>query len=178
MALDNSCKVYLFGNVGRLGGAVTQGSAKPRRRVRLPQVPPIIMQEPVLLAGCIVLDDYGRILLVHRYDGDGHWELPGGKVEEGEEPIETAIREFREEVGVVVDITRAVGEGEFEKDGEAYKYFWFQATIVAGEPQVMETDKFDDLDYFELEDLPSLALSQGMLTLEAMLVHGEAQLEQ
>ena len=31
----------------------------------------------------------------------GGWEMPGGKVEEGEDPKEASVREFREEAGVL-----------------------------------------------------------------------------
>lgn len=31
----------------------------------------------------------------------GHWDLPKGNIEKGEEPIETMVREVREETGIV-----------------------------------------------------------------------------
>jgi 8-oxo-dGTP pyrophosphatase MutT (NUDIX family) len=31
----------------------------------------------------------------------GGWEMPGGKVEEGEDPKDASVREFREEAGVL-----------------------------------------------------------------------------
>jgi bis(5'-nucleosidyl)-tetraphosphatase len=31
----------------------------------------------------------------------GHWDLPKGNIEEGEEPIQTMVREVREETGIV-----------------------------------------------------------------------------
>ncbi|MFF1482994.1 NUDIX domain-containing protein [Streptomyces sp. NPDC058301] len=49
-----------------------------------------------------VLDDNDRVLMLWRYrfvpDKWG-WELPGGIVDEGEEPQATAMREFEEETG-------------------------------------------------------------------------------
>ena len=43
----------------------------------------------------------GRLLAARRADGgqDGRWELPGGKIEEGEKPVEALRREVREELG-------------------------------------------------------------------------------
>ena len=43
----------------------------------------------------------GRLLAARRADGgqDGKWELPGGKIEEGEKPVEALRREVREELG-------------------------------------------------------------------------------
>lgn len=44
-----------------------------------------------------------RFLMVYNPKRNG-WEMPGGKVEEGECDIEAARREFREECGMDVDI--------------------------------------------------------------------------
>jgi predicted NUDIX family NTP pyrophosphohydrolase len=34
---------------------------------------------------------------------DGHWTIPKGEIEKGEELFETAVREFREEVGITAE---------------------------------------------------------------------------
>lgn len=50
------------------------------------------------LAAYGVCIDAGRVLLVH-HRATGHWTLPGGGVEHGEDPIETPVRELLEETG-------------------------------------------------------------------------------
>ena len=42
-------------------------------------------------------------------DHAGQWALPGGRVETGESPEETALRELEEEVGLRIDPNRIVG---------------------------------------------------------------------
>jgi 8-oxo-dGTP diphosphatase len=47
----------------------------------------------------------GRVLIGQRPAGKamaGLWEFPGGKIEKGERPEETLIRELKEELGIVV----------------------------------------------------------------------------
>ena len=59
----------------------------------------------VVVAACALVDPDGRVLLAQRPDGKpmaGLWEFPGGKVETGERPEETLIRELEEELGIVV----------------------------------------------------------------------------
>jgi 8-oxo-dGTP diphosphatase len=59
----------------------------------------------VLVAACALVDPDGRVLLAQRPEGKpmaGLWEFPGGKVETGERPEETLIRELEEELGIVV----------------------------------------------------------------------------
>lgn len=64
------------------------------------------MNRIVLVAACALLDVDGRVLLAQRPEGKsmaGLWEFPGGKVETGERPEETLIRELAEELGITVN---------------------------------------------------------------------------
>ena len=60
----------------------------------------------VLVAACALVDADGRVLIAQRPAGRpmaGLWEFPGGKVEAGERPEDTLIRELKEELGIIVD---------------------------------------------------------------------------
>jgi len=59
----------------------------------------------LLVAACALVDPDGRVLIAQRPEGKpmaGLWEFPGGKVETGEKPEDTLIRELEEELGIVV----------------------------------------------------------------------------
>jgi 8-oxo-dGTP diphosphatase len=59
----------------------------------------------VLVVACALLDADGRVLIAQRPPGKpmaGLWEFPGGKVEPGERPEHTLIRELSEELGITV----------------------------------------------------------------------------
>jgi len=58
------------------------------------------------VAACALVDADARVLIAQRPAGKpmaGLWEFPGGKVEAGERPEETLIRELKEELGIGVD---------------------------------------------------------------------------
>jgi 8-oxo-dGTP diphosphatase len=58
-----------------------------------------------LVAACALIDPDGRVLVAQRPPGKGMaglWEFPGGKVEPGERPEETVIREFHEELAITI----------------------------------------------------------------------------
>ena len=59
-----------------------------------------------LVVACALVDADRRVLIAQRPQGKamaGLWEFPGGKVEAGERPETTLIRELHEELGITVE---------------------------------------------------------------------------
>jgi 8-oxo-dGTP diphosphatase len=106
------------------------------------------------LAGCIIQQRPGQLLLLHRNTQKRiQWEIPGGKLGVGEGPEDAAVREVREELGIDVEIVEQLGVRQFEEDGYTMKYSWFRATISHGTPTVKEPQTHDEFRYFDVREL-------------------------
>lgn len=109
--------------------------------------------------------DLGEQVLLQLRQGtgfmDGHWATAAaGHVEEGESVFAAAVREAREELGIVVDATdlepltslhRSQGNGR--AIDERVDWF-FSCRRWTGIPTRQEPDKSADLRWFALDDLP------------------------
>lgn len=100
-----------------LGKASTLGEARATFDLRITKA----AAKETSVAGLVVLaDDTGRVLLIQRSNADakdparGTWEFPGGHLEGHETPIEGAMREWREETGIVLPSGEVRGQW---KDG-------------------------------------------------------------
>jgi len=73
-----------------------------------------------LAAKAFVINDRGELLIIKRRPNDVHspdvWEVPGGRLEVGEDPIEGVQRETREEVSIEIDVQEPLGVRSFTRD--------------------------------------------------------------
>lgn len=85
-------------------------AALAQREELIPAIRQRIGNAPYIGAGAVtaVVREDGRLLLIQRQD-DGHWDLPGGFLQLGENAAHAAIREVREETGLQVQLERLLG---------------------------------------------------------------------
>ena len=101
-------------------------------------------------AFAVIFDDNGRVLLSHRRDYD-LWNLPGGRVEIGELPTESVIRETKEETGLDVAIEKLIGV--YGKVNSNDLVLTFLCSVEGGKLQV--TEEADEHKYYSVNQLPS-----------------------
>ncbi|HSX44940.1 MAG TPA: NUDIX hydrolase [Candidatus Saccharimonadales bacterium] len=80
-----------------------------------------------------------RVLLVHSWHSAGQWSLPGGGLHRGEEPTTGAVREAREETGILIkpDQLTLLKEGVSGNRGLRYRYIcYFTQVEEMIEPKV------------------------------------------
>ena len=132
-----------------------------------PEAPKANSVVPSVVA--IVLDDRGRVLLIHKTDNK-LWALPGGGHEIGESIVDTVVREVKEETGYDVAVETLTGTYTNPRhvmaydDGEVRQQFSlaFRARLVGGTARTSsESSEVVWLDPAELGDLhmhPSMRL--------------------
>lgn len=107
------------------------------------------MGEPRVVVGAAILDAAGRLLAARRSAPPalaGRWELPGGKVEDGEADEAALVREISEELAVDVRLHAQVG-ADWPMPGRAAVLRVWRAEVVSGEPRAV-TDH-DELRWLE-----------------------------
>ena len=127
---------------------------------------------PALVVGAAIVDDLTRpttLLGGRRTEPPelaGGWELPGGKVEPGEQPQDALLREIREELGVDVELGARV-EGPEAGGwplGDRYVMHVWLARVTAGEPRPLEDhDQLRLLTRAELYTVPWLPADLGIV---------------
>lgn len=116
----------------------------------------------------LVINDAGDILLQRRRD-TGQWALPGGKQELGETPSACAVRECKEETGVLAEITGLIGVYsdpahliEYTSDGEVRQEYevTFLGRSIAGRPTV--NDEASDVRWIPASQLATYDIHPTM----------------
>lgn len=112
-------------------------------------------------ASAVVFNAQRQLLLQRRAD-NGHWAMPGGRLDPGEDIQTCAIREVREETGLEVRIVRLVGVYSDPYQHMIARYpngvvtqllnLCFECEIVGG--VLTLSDESTDLGFFDVNALP------------------------
>jgi len=111
----------------------------------------------------LVLFKENKILLSRRCNTgfqDGYYSFPAGHLEDDEETLSHAlVREAKEEVGIEIDqadleLVHVMHRKQQEPTNERRINLFFTVKKWKGEPRIMEPDKCNDLQWFELGTLP------------------------
>jgi len=118
----------------------------------------VAYRNPLPVAAAVVLNDRREVLLVRRRNEPhaGRWCLPTGFAEMGETIDEAALRELREETGVVGEIHRLLTARSLPDDfyGDLL-FICFEVDKTGGTEA--PGDDAETLSYFPFAELPTLA---------------------
>jgi ADP-ribose pyrophosphatase YjhB (NUDIX family) len=125
-------------------------------RATCPECGLVVYANPGPTVSGLVLDDDGRILLARRAadPGRGLWDILGGFADEGESPLETLVRELREETGVEIEPLEFYGAwpDRYGDGGVWTLNLYWTARIAAGEPEA--ADDVAEVRWFAPEEIP------------------------
>jgi ADP-ribose pyrophosphatase YjhB (NUDIX family) len=129
-----------------------------------------VYANPAPTASALILDDDGRVLLARRAadPGTGLWDLLGGFIEEGEDPLTALRREIEEETALQIEPGEFLG-GYPDRYGDEGIYtlnlYWL-ASISGGELDLDE--ELLEVGWFGPDELPDRSEFAFRNTLDAL----------
>ncbi|HEV7454369.1 MAG TPA: NUDIX domain-containing protein [Candidatus Saccharimonadales bacterium] len=132
----------------------------------------------VIPAVYLMLRRGDQVHLMRRYNTgyqDGMYSLPAGHLDGGETARAAMVREAKEEAGITVapddlKLVHTMHRLAEERSHERMDLF-FETTVWQGEPQVMEPDKCDDVQWFDTAKLPENTVAVVAQALRCVAAH-------
>lgn len=111
---------------------------------------------PVSVKGVIFLDARAVLLRNEREE----WELPGGRLEAGEDPADCLVREVREELGIAVAVEAILDCWCYEVQGGEVVIVTYGCRPL-GETKLTISAEHQALGMFGVEEIAALAMPEG-----------------
>lgn len=121
------------------------------------------------LAGAVVYAEHeGMMYLALVHDIFGHWTLSKGRIEDGEEVIDGAKREIKEEMGLAIEIEAELGKNEYiatqpEKGKVRKQVSYYLAKSDYNELTLEKKGGLDDAKWFRVADILELNFYEDIL---------------
>lgn len=123
-------------------------------------------------AGALIFNDAGQILLLkHRFRAGSGWGIPGGFLENGEQPEQALRRELREEIGLEVNHVEIFTTRSFKKPRQVEILFRCRPGSQASQikPLTMEVEL---AEWFSVQNLPRGLPTDQRLLIERATTYG------
>jgi 8-oxo-dGTP diphosphatase len=110
-----------------------------------------VSAEPTIAAAVITHD--GKLLLVKRRVKEGtlSWQFPAGAIEEGESASQAAVREAKEETGLVVTDSKVLGERVHPATGRTMIYV--ACDLIEGDARVVDDEELSEFAWLSRSQL-------------------------
>lgn len=145
-----------------------------------------------VISSAVLFTDKNKFLAVHPTGSIGnHWDLPKGRIDDGENPIDTAVREFKEETGISLDKSKLKHIGKFplhnEKDIILFLYIIDELPSLSSLKCTSTTTKafkskkvvpeVDEYHYFKLTEFTKMRVGLYRAILNTVLKMKESMEE-
>ena len=125
-------------------------------------------EHPLIGVGSIIIEG-DRVVLVKRAHPpiQGHWSIPGGVLEVGEMVREAAVREAREETGLIVEPGELLGVFDRilrdPRQRVQYHYVLIDFLCRRTGGELLAASDADEVRWFTREELPAMKLAEDTL---------------
>ena len=130
------------------------------------------MDKPIRKAvRCYLIKDNNVVATKYKQGNkEGYYDIPGGKIEEGELPEQTAIRELKEETGLDVKNLKYKGNMIIECPNRIFNFDVFVTSESEGEPQEFEENTSEWIEIQEL--LQKEKILSNIIVLDRFFIKG------
>ena len=131
------------------------------------------MDKPIRKAvRCYLIKDNKVVVTKYKESNKkaGYYEIPGGKIEAGETPEQTAIREMKEETGITIENLKYKGNMTVEYPNRIFDLDAFLSVEYKGEPQEFEENTSEWIEINEL--LKKEKILSNIIILDRFFIKG------
>lgn len=121
---------------------------------------------------CYLIKDNKVVVIKYKQGNkkEGYYDIPGGKIESGEIPKQTAIREMKEETGIDIKNLKYKGIMTIEYPNRKFIFDIFVSNEYEGEPQEFQENTSEWIDIEEL--LQKEKILSNIMILDRFFIKG------
>ena len=131
-----------------------------------------MIEELIVGVAVVLRNNKGQILLGLRKSGwgDKTWAPPGGKIEQGESIKRAACRELAEETSIIIqekDLSLiGITTNHISERKRRHISLFMRADSFSGSPKIMEADKCEKWEWFDVDKQPEQLFTPWKIFLE------------